>query len=390
MKRLLMVMLVLFISVSAIAYEPIVKKNTFKMNSYTTVGDEKIKNLKVGWEAYGKLNEAKDNVILICHYFSGNSHAAGKYSKTDKNSGYWDKIIGSGKPVDTDKFYVISVDTLANIGFGNPNVITTGPASINPATGKPYGMNFPMVTILDFVNIQKAVLNSLGIKKLHAVIGASMGAFQTYEWASAYPEMVSRIIPIVGSGWASGDFISLLNIWKSPIELDSDWCNGNYYDKNPPLKGLRDAFKTIYIQGGYWEWANETFGRMWAEEDKDPCESMGNQFKIESAMDSIGNKKAKTADANHFLYTTKACQVFVTGDGEDYEEGLRDIEASTLIIYSDEDRIFVPEDVLKTAELIRADNTPVDIFLLEGKRGHYNGVMGIGQAGKTIKKFLEK
>ena len=160
------------------AYEPLVEKQVFEIASFETFGGDEIKNVKVGWEAYGTLNADKSNVILICHYFSGNSHAAGKYSPDDKAPGYWDKIIGSGKPIDTDKFYVVSVDTLVNLGTGNPKVTTTGPASINPDTGKPYGMTFPIVTIRDFVNVQKALLDGLGIDKLHTVMGASMGALQ--------------------------------------------------------------------------------------------------------------------------------------------------------------------------------------------------------------------
>ena len=234
MKRMVICLLVVLLAAPALAYTPLVEKRSFEMMSYTTVGGETIKHLKVGWEAYGSLSPAKDNVILICHYFSGNSHAAGRYSAEDKRPGYWDGIIGSGKALDTDRFYVMSVDSLVNLGTGNPKVITTGPASINPDSGKPYGMSFPIVTIRDFVNVQKALLNSMGIQRLHAVMGASMGALQAYEWASAYPEMVSRVVPVIGSGWADGHVIGWLNIWAAPIMLDPNWNGGNYYDGPPP------------------------------------------------------------------------------------------------------------------------------------------------------------
>ena len=119
------------------AYEPLVEKKTFTLPQFSTAGGKSIKDVKVGWEAYGNLNADKSNVILICHYFSSNSHAAGKYAESDERAGYWDSIIGSEKPIDTDKFYVISVDTLVNLGTGNPKVVTTGPATVNPDNGKP-------------------------------------------------------------------------------------------------------------------------------------------------------------------------------------------------------------------------------------------------------------
>jgi homoserine O-acetyltransferase/O-succinyltransferase len=137
------------------AYDGIVEKQVFQEPEYTTTGGETIKGVKVGWEGYGDLNEAKDNVILITHFFSGTSHAAGRYAEDDAGPGYWDYLIGAGKPIDTDRFYVISSDTLVNLNVGLPSVVTTGPASIDPDTGRPYGMDFPVVTIRDFVNVQR-------------------------------------------------------------------------------------------------------------------------------------------------------------------------------------------------------------------------------------------
>ena len=185
---------ILFAAASAGAYEPLVAKKTFTIPEFTTRGGATIKDLTLGWEAYGTLNEAKDNVILVTHYFSGNSHAAGRYAADDKAPGYWDSIIGAGKPVDTETYYVISVDTPVNLNVHNPRVVTTGPASIDPDTGKPYGMAFPILTIRDFVETQKALLDQLGVEKLHAVMGPSMGSLQAYEWAAAYPSMVERLI----------------------------------------------------------------------------------------------------------------------------------------------------------------------------------------------------
>src|SRR5215207_5505268 len=177
---------------------PLVQKNVFELPSYVTLHGATIRNIRIGWESYGTLNEARDNVVLVTHYFSGTSHAAGRYKSDDSLPGYWDAIIGPGKPIDTDKYFVISSDTLVNMNVKDPNVVTTGPASINPDTGQPYGMRFPIVTIRDFVNVQKALLDSLGITKLHAVAGPSMGSLQAFEWGAAYPEMVRRLITVIG------------------------------------------------------------------------------------------------------------------------------------------------------------------------------------------------
>jgi len=156
-------------------------------------GGETIKSVKVGWESAGTLNADKSNAILITHFFSGTSHAFGKYSAEDKTAGYWDAIIGPGKAIDTNKYFVLSSDTLVNLNVNTPNVVTTGPASINPDTGKPYGMSFPVVGIKDFVRVEKALIDSLGITRLKAVVGASMGGLQAYEWAQSFPDSVERI-----------------------------------------------------------------------------------------------------------------------------------------------------------------------------------------------------
>ncbi len=372
------------------AYDQLVEKNVFTLGSYTTVGGKELNDVRVGWEAYGSLNNARDNAILICHYYTGNSHAAGKYTPEDKLPGYWDSIIGPGKPVDTDKYYVISVDSLVNLGVGNPKVITTGPASINPETNKPYGMSFPIVTIRDFVNVQRELVISLGIQKLHAVMGPSMGALQTYEWASAFPDMVGRIVPVIGAGWSNGNLIAWLDIWSAPIRLDPNWNDGDYYDGEPPLQGLAESLKIVTLHAQHWEWGNGVFGRTWANAEQNPLDSFAHKFQIESALDNVGMARAKTADANHFLYLAKANQLFMAGHGNDLIEGLQRIEAPTMIIHSDEDLIFFPEEVRETAAYIRSDGTPVEIVELQGIRGHLDGVLSINQAGEKIRVFLDK
>ncbi len=374
----------------ASGYDELVEKHVFEMDGYTTQGGERIPSLKVGWEAYGTLNEAKDNVILITHYFSGTSHAAGRYSKDDAARGYWDAIIGPGKPLDTDEYYIIASDTLVNLNAKDPKVITTGPATLNPETGEPWGLDFPIVTIGDFVEVQKALLESQGIDSLHAVMGASMGSLQAYEWASVYPERVERVIPVIGSGVANAYLIGWLDAWAAPIKVDPDWNGGDYYKAEPPTKGLEESLKLITLQANHWQWANDTYGREWAEAGVDPASSLEAQFLFEKVLDDVATDRAKVADANHLLYLVKANQLFVTGEGENAEAGLAAIEAPTLMIYSEDDLVFFPALVRQTIETIAADGTPVEEVVLEGKRGHLDGVLSIEQAGETIREFLDR
>jgi homoserine O-acetyltransferase len=277
-----------FLAAAANAQDLATEKKTFELPSYTTVGGKPIKNVRIGWESYGQLNADKSNAILITHFFSGSSHAAGKYKPDDKAAGYWDAIIGPGKAVDTNTYYVISADTLVNLNAKDPTVVTTGPASINPDTGKPYGLSFPIVTIRDFVNVQKALLESLGIKKLHAVMGASMGALQVYEWASIYPEMVGKAVPVIGAGESDGYLIAWLDVWGAPIRLDPNWNNGDYYGGKEPLDGLAVALKTVTLHAQHWAWANgPNLGRKWAVADKDPASCLYDcKYAIEATLDA--------------------------------------------------------------------------------------------------------
>ena len=236
--------MLLFSSLVQAAELPLVQKQQLELARFTTQSGVALKQVKVGWEAYGKLNADKSNVILITHYFSGSSHAAGKYRATDAAPGYWDKIIGPGKAIDTNKFYVLSVDSLANLNAFSPDVITTGPASVNPDTGKAYGLTFPVVTILDFVEVQKALLDKLGIQKLYAVIGPSMGSFQAIEWAVSYPDKVERLLPVIGTAYIDSFSAIRLERWAQPIKQDPDWNKGAYPFTQQPA-GLTRALAYV-------------------------------------------------------------------------------------------------------------------------------------------------
>jgi homoserine O-acetyltransferase/O-succinyltransferase len=364
------------------AEDLIVEKKTFALPSYTTVSGETIKSVKVGWEAAGTLNADKSNAILVTHYFSGTSHAFGKYSPEDKVPGYWDAIIGPGKAIDTNKYFVLSSDTLVNLNVNMPNVITTGPASINPDTGKPYGMSFPVVSIKDFVRVEKELIDSLGIKKLKAVIGASMGGLQAYEWAQSYPDSVDRIVAVVAYATAEPYLIGWLDMWAQPIRLDPKWNGGDYYGKAPPIDGLKAALELVTLQANSWEWARKTFGTAPAEQGKDPAKVLANRFKIEAFLDQAATARAALADANHFLYLCKANQLAAVDPAK--------IKAPALVLYAPNDLVFYEPIVRETIQKITEAGGSVESAPLSGPNGHLNSLVGIAQAGDQITAFLAR
>ncbi|MFO0988871.1 MAG: homoserine O-acetyltransferase [Alphaproteobacteria bacterium] len=380
----------LLLATPARAYDDPVTKQTFEMPSYTTVGGKTIKKVRVGWEAYGKLSPNKDNVILVTHFFSGDSHAAGKYKPGDAVPGYWNSIIGPGKPLDTNKYYVISSDTLVNLSAKNPGVVTTGPASINPDTGKPYGLDFPIVTIRDFVNVQKALLESLGITRLEAVMGASMGALQAIEWAAAYPDMVKRVIPVIGAGEIDGWAAGWLDIWASPIRLDPNWNNGAYYGKAEPEAGLALALKIVTLHAQNPARINKAFGKKWAKEGADPLASFDNLYAVSASLNAAAAARAKVADANHFLYLARANELFVAGHGGSIEDGLKKIKAPMLLLPAKGDLLLFPAMSARVRDIVKANGGQVEYLELVGDFGHLDGVVGIAQASDAIKAFLAK
>jgi len=368
------------------AQDLITKKQVFELASFTTQSGRSLKNVKVGWESYGTLNAEKSNAILICHFFSGTSHAAGKYTAADKVPGYWDAIIGPGKAIDTTKFYVLSSDTLVNLNTPDPSVTTTGPASIDPDTGKPYGLKFPVVSLRDIIEVQKKLVDSLGIKKLVMVAGASMGGLQTYEWAGAYPDMVAKIMPVIASAEADAGLIGWGDLWAAPIRLDPKWNGGDYYGKEPPLAGLAQALKLVTLHTQTNAWATAVFGAKWAKEGDNPIKDLANRYAVDAALDNAGAARAKTADANSFLYLVRANQLFAEGAAE----RLKAIKAPALIIYSPGDLVFPADSVRRTGEAIKANGPPVELVELKGNRGHLDGVLNMKQAEQAITAFLAK
>jgi homoserine O-acetyltransferase len=365
----------------AFAQDLIVEKKTFELPRYETVAGDTIKNVRIGWEAAGTLNGDKSNAVLITHFFSGSSHAFGKYSASDAGAGYWDGIIGPGKPIDTSKYYVISSDTLVNFNAKAPNVVTTGPATINPDTGKPYGMTFPVVSIKDFVRVQKALIDSLGITRLR-VVGASMGGLQAYEWAASYPDMVERIVAAISTPAADLYLTAWLGAWAEPVRLDPKWNGGDYYGRDEPLAGIRTGLKVATLHAFHYEWADKAFHGGPAEAGKDPKTALANRFKVETELEDLIAQRAAVVDANQFLYLVKANQL-ASAD-------ISRIKAPVLAIATPTDALFPPARVAQAVGKIAANGIPVETAQVTGPNGHWNGVLAIAQASEKIRAFLER
>lgn len=370
---------------AALAYDGPVEKKVFTLASYTTVGGRTIKSVRVGYETYGKLNAARDNVIFVSHFFSGTSHAAGKYKPSDLTPGYWDAIIGSGRPIDTDRYYVVSADTLANLNVKDPNTVTTGPASIDPDTGKPYAMTFPVVSMRDSVKVHRALLDSLGVKKLQAAVGASGGSIQAMEWAALYPDYVARVIHVVGPGFDIHPYVvEMLDLWSFPIRLDPRWNRGNYYGKEEPVDGVAQSLKIVTVTTRHFGWAEKTFGYKWADPARNPAGAMENRFGIEDALEKAGVARAKNTDANSLLYMAKANQLYNLGDE------VKKMKARILFVPARTDMIFPPELSERAAERYRAQGGVAEVAVIEGDGGHLDGVFNVAKQGEAIRAFLSR
>ena len=378
--------LLVCVSVTLSAETLLVEKQRFTLQSYTTENGQTIAPVNIGWEAYGTLNRDKSNAILITHFFSGSSHAAGKYHRDDVTPGYWDAIIGPGKAIDTNKFYVISSDTLVNANVFDANVITTGPATVNPTTGKPYGLTFPVVTIGDFVEVQKALLDSLGINKLHAVIGPSMGSFQAIEWAVRYPDRVARLIPVIGSAYLDTYSAIKLQRWAYPILQDPAWQGGDYYDQGQPWQGLSTALAYITQDALHPDGFNPRYAVLTADtalhQDIRALPQAWQQLMAQA------RQRAAKQDANHILYLVRASQLWRAGMGDNWQQALSQVTAKTLFLPASGDLLIPPQLSKNSVSVMQQAGNIAQYQEIPGSFGHLDGVVGITAVAEHIKAFL--
>jgi len=265
--------------------------------------DAKLGPVTLAYETCGDLSPAGDNAILVLHALSGDSHAAGYYSETDPKPGWWETMVGPGKGIDTTKFFVIC----SNIVGGCMG--STGPSSLNPKTGLPYGLDFPMVTIGDMVKAQKGLLDHLGISRLRAVVGGSIGGMQVLEWSLRYPEMVEAAIPLATTHRHSALAIAFHEVARQAIMADPNWRQGNYYSGPKPRLGLAVARMIGHITYLSDEALHRKFGRR-LQDKNDFSFNFDADFQVESYLRHQGSKFVERFDANSFLYITKAADYF--------------------------------------------------------------------------------
>jgi homoserine O-acetyltransferase len=372
------------LSLPAAAQDLIVEKKVFTIERYTARNGGVVPNMRIGYQTAGTLNAAGDNAVLIAHFFSANSHAFGRYQPGGP-AGYWDAIIGPGKPIDTNRYFVVSADTPVNLNTGDPNTTTTGPASVNPATGRPYGLSFPVMSMRDFVETQKALLDSLGVKRLALVAGASMGALQAIEWAVAYPEMVERVMPVIGTGemdaWVSG----WLNIWAAPIKLDPNWREGDYYGATPPNAGLAEALKIVTLHARDAPAVAQFSGK--PAEGQNPAQSVTQRLAIEKWLDDAAAARARVSDANHFLYLVRANQLFLS-EYPSSEAALARSSARWLVVPSVGDHVFPIAMNRALEERLRKLGKQVTVADLSGPLGHLEGVVSMAKVSDQIRTLL--
>lgn len=336
--------------------------------------------VEVAYETYGELNASRSNAILILHAFSGDAHAAG-ISHDGGKPGWWDNMVGPGKAFDTTQYFVICTNVLGGCKG------TTGPASVNPATGKPYGMTFPVISISDMVRLQKKLVNHLGIQRLLSVAGGSMGGMQVLEWAVAYPEAVACAIPIATTSRHSAQQIAFNEVGRQAIMADPDWADGNYYDKKPPARGLSVARMVGHITYMSDDSMREKFGRRFQKQE--PLPDFSSVFEVESYLRYRGSQFVDRFDANSYLYITKAMDLFdVTNGHGSLAAALERTQSRFLVISFTSDWLYPTYQSLEIVSALRGRNRDVAFCELQSNYGHDAFLVDVAEQTELIRGFL--
>jgi homoserine O-acetyltransferase/O-succinyltransferase len=339
-------------------------------------GGAELPAYELAYETYGELNAQRSNAVLVCHALNASHHVAGYYAEQPDNLGWWDNLVGPGKPLDTRRFFVVGSNYIGSC-FGS-----TGPASINPASGKPWGADFPVVTVEDWVQAQARLADHLGIERFAAVIGGSLGAMQALEWTLSYPERVRHSIVIAAAARLTPQNIAFNEVARQAIMTDPDFHGGHYYDKGVvPTRGLRIARMIGHITYLSGEAMAEKFGRLLRRGA--PGFDFDIDFEVESYLRYQGDKFSTYFDANTYLRITKALDYFdpAADFGGNLSLALARAKAAFLVVSFKSDWRFPPS---RSREIVRAllDNRRIvsyleidapgghDAFLLEDARYH--------------------
>lgn len=349
-------------------------------------GGSKLGPITLAYETCGKLSPDKDNAIMILHALSGDAHVAGYYAETDPKPGWWDIMVGPGKGIDTDKYFVICSNILGSC------MGSTGPASTNPATGKPYGLAFPLVTIGDMVAAQKVLIDHLGIKKILCVVGGSIGGMQVLEWAVRYPEMVVSAIPLASTTKHSALSIAFNEVARQAIMADPKWNQGDYTSGEKPAHGLAVARMIGHITYLSDESMRHKFGRR-LQDKVDFSFNFDADFQVESYLRYQGTKFVDRFDANSFLYITKAGDYFDLekqhGHGS-IVQAFSKIRAKFLVISFTSDWLYPTYQSKAMVVAMKKNGLDVSFCEIEAKWGHDAFLLPSDRFSSVIKGFLER
>ena len=343
---------------------------------------ETLEHLAITYETYGELNATKDNAVLICHALTGSAHAAGVYNgdpvSKDTVPGWWDPLIGPGKPVDTEKHFVVCCNILGGC-YG-----TTGPSSINPATNEPYRLSFPRYTIRDIVESQKVLMDALEIESFKCVLGGSMGGMQVLEWAAMYPERVRSIIPIAIGANHSAWAIGLNEVARRSIMSDPAWQNGNYPLDQQPETGLGLARAIAMLTYRSFESLEAKFGRQRVNKTKELTDV---SFEIESYLSYQGVKLVKRFDANTYIYITSAMDDHDISEGRGKtSEVLRNIKMPALVMGINSDVLYPETEQKELMEYL----PNAQYARINSPHGHDSFLIEFPQVAVRVRKFLNQ
>jgi homoserine O-acetyltransferase/O-succinyltransferase len=335
----------------------------------------------LAYETYGTLNPACTNAILLVHALTGDAHVAGWY-KGDKNPGWWDSMVGPGRAFDTHKYFVICSNVLGGCKG------STGPASINPATGKPYGPDFPVISIPDMVNAQLQLMDYLGISKLLAVAGGSMGGMQVLEWMYSHPDRIQAAIPISTAMRHSPQQIAFNEVGRQAIMADPKWNDGNYYEGPHPNRGLAVARMVGHITYMSDKSMEEKFGRRLKDERK-PFKFTAD-FEVEGYLQYRGKTFVSRFDANSYLYITKAMDYYDMLRGRKPQQIWPQAHLKVLVIAFKSDWLYPAyqtKEIVRACKLAGLDTTYCEI---ESDYGHDAFLLEIDEETHLVKYFLER
>jgi homoserine O-acetyltransferase/O-succinyltransferase len=344
-----------------------------------------IRAYTVAYETYGTLNANKSNAVLVCHALNASHHVAGVYAGQDKSEGWWDNMIGPGKPLDTDKFFVIGVNNLGSC-FGS-----TGPMHVNPDSGQVYGADFPVVTVEDWVNVQARLMDALGIHTLAAVMGGSLGGMQALSWTLQYPQRVRHCIGVATAPNLTAENIAFNEVARRAIATDPDFHGGHFYQHGViPKRGLRIARMVGHITYLSDDVMNEKFGRQLREGVDLKYSTQEVEFQIESYLRYQGDKFAEYFDANTYLLITRALDYFdpAKNFGGDLSKALANATAKFLLISFTTDWRFTPA---RSRELVKAlldNNHAVSYAEIDAPHGHDAFLLDDARYMKIVRSYF--